>query len=321
MAVEEHSIISQPTPQNGTHLPYDSLLVIIPAFNEEKSVPQVVARVRRCAGRLSGLGLRLQVCVINDGSTDNTGAVARQAGADHILTHKLNRGLGAAVRSGLIYGRNHGFSIVVKLDADAQHDPSDIPALITPILNDQADVVYGNRFPQLNYRMPFIRRVGNTAFRLLMRWLTSWDIEDSQPGIFAVSDAYLKVFFIPGDYNYTQQILLDSYHKGMRFDQVPVGFKQRRAGSSFISLRYPLVTLPQILLLLLLIKPLRIFLPVAAFFIIAAITLFGVEFAMWLSGNAEKPVEHVNLVLGLAVFGLNTGYFGLLAEVIVRRKP
>ena len=297
-----------------------SLLVIIPALNEEETVGQVVADVRRCAGRLDTLGLDLSVCVIDDGSTDRTAAAARAAGADHVLVHKLNRGLGSAVRSGLLYGRDSGAGIVVKLDADGQHAPEDIPDLIAPLLADRADIVYGNRFP-LAYRMPFIRRVGNVAFRSLMRWLTTWDIGDSQPGIFAVNGSYLRVFFIPGDYNDTQQILLDAYYKGLRFDQSPVTFRERKTGSSFVSLRYPFRALPQILMVLVMVRPLKVFLPLAALFLAAAFALFGIEFALWLSGWASRPVEHVNLALGLAVFGLNTGYFGLLAELLVRRRP
>ncbi len=143
--------------KSATTHSYGSLLVIIPALNEEKSIEQVVADVRRCEGQLGTSGVDdLKVCIIDDGSTDDTASVARQAGADHILVHKVNQGLGAAVRSGLSFARRHGFDIVVKLDADGQHDPSDIPALIAPILADEADIVYGNRFPRLTYRMPFM---------------------------------------------------------------------------------------------------------------------------------------------------------------------
>ena len=225
---------------------YESLLVIIPAFNEEQSIERVVQGARECAGRLAESGLRLQVCVIDDGSADGTAAAARRAGADHVLVHRRNLGCGAAVRTGLLHGRNQGFGIAVKLDGDGQHDPADIPDLIRPILEDRADVVYGNRFPRITYRMPFVRRVGNALFRALMRWLTHWDVKDSQPGMFAVNDAYLKVSFIPGDYNYTQQVLLDAYLKGMRFEQTPIAFHRREAGESFISLQYPFKVLPQL---------------------------------------------------------------------------
>lgn len=297
----------------------ESLLVVIPAFNEAESIERVVAETRECAGRLAESGLRLQICVIDDGSTDDTAGVARRAGADHVLSHGRNLGCGAAVRSGLLYGRQQGSGIAVKLDGDGQHDPADIPDLIRPILENRADVVYGNRFPRITYRMPFVRRVGNALFRSLMRWLTHWDVKDSQPGMFAVNDAYLKVSFIPGDYNYTQQVLLDAYLKGMRFDQAPIAFHRRRAGESFVSLKYPFKVLPQILLLMVLVRPLKVFLPVAALFLAAAGVIFVVELGLWFAGYMARPVENTNLVLGLAMFGLNTGFFGLLAEIVVRR--
>ena len=311
------STLSQPSGRSEPG--YESVLVIIPALNEGPSIGKVVTGTRACARRLADMGLELRICVIDDGSSDDTGDAARRAGADHIVVHKLNRGCGAAVRSGLLLARRKGFGIAVKLDGDGQHEPADIPALVRPILEDRADVVYGNRFPRMTYRMTFVHRVGNKVFRALMRWLTRWDIKDSQPGMFAVNDAYLKVSFIPGDYNYTQQVLLDAYLKGMRFDQTPIACRGRETGESFVSFKYPFKVLPQILILMVLVKPLRVFLPVSAFFLTAAGGVFLLEVAMWLGGYTARPVEDTNLVLGLAMFGLNTGFFGLLAELVVRR--
>lgn len=297
-----------------------TLLVVVPALNEEESIGRVVGDIRRCGERLAELGCDSpHICVVDDGSSDRTAEVARDAGVDHVLVHKGNQGLGAAVRSGLVYGRERDFAIAVKLDADGQHDPADIAALIAPILADRADIVYGDRYPRMTYAMPLVRRMANAVFRSLMRWLTPWDIRDSQPGMFAVSDAYLKVFFISGDYNYTQQILIDSYHKGMRFEQVPITFRRRERGRSFISFRYPFKVLSQILMTLVSVKPLRVFMPLAGLFLAAAGGLFGIELVVWLLGEAERPVEHVNLVLGLSISGLNIACFGLLAELVVRR--
>ena len=298
-----------------------SVLVIVPAWNEEESIAQVLNGLQACAGRLAGQDVSLSVCVIDDGSTDGTAEAVRRAGADHVLTHRSNQGVGAAVRSGLGYARDHGFDLVVKLDADGQHDPADIPALIAPVLEDRADLVFGDRFPRMTYRMPWVRRWGNAFFRSLMQWLLSgWQVRDSQPGMFAASRTYLDRFFLPGDYNDPQQILLDAYLKGMRFTQVPVTFRARESGVSFISFKYPFKVLPQILLLLVMVRPLKVFLPLAGLFLAVALGVFGFELALWLLGSTSKPVEHANLVLGLALFGINTGYFGLLAELLVRYR-
>ena len=204
--------------------------------------------------------------------------------------------------------------MAVKLDGDGQHDPADIPALILPILDNRADVVYGNRFPRIDYRMPLYRRAGNAAFRGLMRWLTGWDIEDSQPGMFAVNGLGTWRFHSSRATTTTRSRCYSTrYLKGMRFEQAPIAFRRRRSGESFISLQYPFRVLSQLLVLIVLIRPLKIFLPLAGFFLGAGALIATVELGMWATGNAERPVEHVNLVLGLAMFGLNTGFFGLLA--------
>ncbi len=294
------------------------LVIIVPAYNEAEMISHTIAAIRK---GLEGLaGIDGHICVIDDGSKDNTGAIARAAGADSVVTHKRNRGLGAAVRSGLEAGRKMGADILVKFDADLQHDPNDIAALIAPIVEDSADIVYGNRFSRIEYNMPLVRRSGNIVFTGLMRWLTGWPLRDSQPGLFAVNRDYLERFFIPGDYNYTQQILLDAFHKGMRFAHVDISFRKRTTGKSFVTLKYPARVLPQILIVLAAARPMRVFVPVGLFFITLGGLVFVVQFFQWLFGDAGRPVENVNLVLGAVLFGVQTLFFGILAELIVQRR-
>lgn len=293
--------------------------VAVPAYCEEETIGSTINALKALGGTLAGRDIELKVYVVNDGSTDNTANQAKLAGADRILSHKVNQGLGAAVRTGLLAAKRDGADIVVKFDADLQHDPQDIPDLIAPIIQDEADVVYGNRFKRLSYKMPFVRRVGNLVFTRLMRWMTNWPVTDSQPGIFAVSKAYLRVLYIPGDYNYTQQILIDAYHKGMRFAQVPVAFHERENGKSFISLKYPFKVLPQILRVLVGVKPLKVFGPIGLFFLLLCLVVAVANVSFWLYGSAGKPIQNVNLVLGAGMFGLQTIFFGLLADLIVKQ--
>ncbi len=294
------------------------LVVIVPAYNEAERIAETIAALKSVKKSLAMAGLKLNIFVINDGSTDETQALAEKAGADLLVVHKKNRGLGAAIRSGLIAARKHNADIVVKFDADLQHDPQDILRIVQPILNDEAEIVYGNRFEKIEYKMPLVRRVGNIVFTRLMALLTGWPLKDSQPGIFAVHRDYLEVFHLPGDYNYTQQILLDAYHKGMRFAQVSVAFRKRLTGKSFVSMKYPFKVSYQILMILVSVKPMKIFGSLGLIFFLAGTTIFFTELTLFLRGSITKPVEHVNLVLGLTLFGLQTIFFGLLAELIVK---
>ncbi len=295
------------------------VIVVVPAYNEEERIGDAVRALRAEGERLAGEGIDLRVYVVDDGSRDGTRRLAGEAGAHRVLRHRVNRGLGAAVRTGLAAARADGADVAVKFDADLQHDPADIRELLRPILDDEADVVYGNRFERIEYRMPLVRRAGNIVFTGLMRWLTGWPVRDSQPGIFAVGRAYLEVFFLPGDYNYTQQVLLDAYLKGMRFEQVPVTFRRRTTGRSFVSFRYPFKVLPQIVMVLVGVRPMRVFAPLGVAFLAVATAVGGWQAAEWALGEAAKPVRSVNLVLGTGLFGLQTLLFGLLAELVVRK--
>jgi Glycosyl transferase family 2 len=297
-----------------------SLVVIIPAFNEAETIGPTLLALKKQEAPLAAMGIGLKIYVIDDGSRDFSGKIAEEGGADRVLRHRSNQGLGAAVRTGLIAARDDGADIVVKLDADLQHDPQDVVKIVEPILNDEADIVFGNRFGKISYRMPFIRRVGNAVFTCLMRWMTKWPLKDSQPGIFAAAHCYLSVFSLGGDYNYTQQILLDAHLKGMRFAHVPVAFGQRAAGTSFVSWKYPVKVLPQILMVLVSIKPSKVFGLLGALTMGAAGAIAGIQIAEWAFGAASKPVINVNLVLGLGLFGLQTLYFGLLAELLIRTR-
>jgi glycosyltransferase involved in cell wall biosynthesis len=311
MAAQEVS-----TPQIDTAVPR-TLVLIIPAFNEGATIEKTIETLRAGTAELRRT-FEVRLYVVDDGSADDTGARARAAGADRVLRHRVNRGLGAAVRTGLAAARDDGAEIAVKFDADLQHDPADVPALIAPILDDAAEVVYGER--RLEYRMPFVRRVGNVVFTRMMGWMTGWPLRDSQPGIFAVSRAYLANFYLPGDYNYTQQILLDAYHKGLRFAHVPVTFRKRAAGKSFVSFKYPFKVLPQLLMVLVGVRPLRVFGPIGVLAFLLGATITGVELADWLFGDAHKPVEHVNIALGSMLFGIQSLFFGLIADLIVKQN-
>ena len=299
-------------------------MIVVPAFNEERSIGECVRALTAPSLRdtLSASGVNdVAVYVVDDGSADRTDVLAKEAGAAKVIRHRVNRGLGAAVRSGLISARHDGADLVVKFDADLQHDPADIPRIIAPLLSDEADLVYGNRFDRIEYRMPLIRAVGNRVFRQLMRWLTGWPLKDSQPGIFAISRTYLDVAHLPGDYNYTQQILLDAYLKDMRFHQVDVAFRERTTGKSFVSFKYPFRVLPQILLVLAAVKPMKIFLPAGGLAVGIAAVVAAVEVGLWAVGKGfARPIEHVNLVMGLGLFGIQLLFLGLIAELILMTR-
>ncbi|MBR9972777.1 glycosyltransferase family 2 protein [Magnetospirillum sulfuroxidans] len=315
----KHPQADEPEQHSTACKPFQ-LFVVVPAYNEESSIAAVISGLRSIADTIGGLGGSLHILLVNDGSKDRTVAEAEKAGVDGLVSHRINQGLGAAVRTGINEAIARGADIVVKFDADLQHDPTDIPALISPILEDRADLVYGHRHNRIAYRMPLIRRLGNKFFNALMGFLTKQEVTDGQPGIIALGAAYLSKFHIPGNYNYSQQILLDAYFNGMRFTQVDVSFRPRTTGQSFISLRYPIIAISQILIILAMFAPMRIFGRFGLICTLIGGVLFIIQIAMYFLGITDKPVTNVNLVFGLVMLGMQSLSFGIIAELIRQQK-
>jgi glycosyltransferase involved in cell wall biosynthesis len=296
------------------------LIIIVPVFNEALSLRVAVDRIRSSLPSLERLGFDTEIYLIDDGSEDESLKIAKGLSVDRVLVHNINRGVGAAVRTGLNVARDNSADIVVKIDADLQHDPAEIGALVGPILKNQADIVYGYRFNRIGYKMPLIRNLGNKAFAGLVRWLTGYPVKDSAPGMIALSKKYLDRFNLPGDYNYGQQILIDAYHKDLRFAHVDISFEERKTGESHITLRYPLKVLPQLVMVLIGVRPMKVFLPIGIFFTGIALAVAGFQLADWIFGDATKPITNANLVLGTSFLGIQSLFFGMLAELVVSLK-
>jgi glycosyltransferase involved in cell wall biosynthesis len=217
------------------------LAVIVPARDEEATIGELLNRVVR----LRVPGHHLRPIVVDDGSADRTPEIARRRGAT-VIRHPRNRGLGAAVRTGLRAAVEAGASTVAYLDADLEYCPEDIPRLVEPILAGRADYVLGSRFLGGVRGMRLHRRLGNHAFTTLLVLLTRRRISDGQTGMRAFSREAASRAEIIHDYNYAQVLTLDLLRKGFRMEEVPIRYRVRKHGNSFVNWRYPVRVLPAI---------------------------------------------------------------------------
>jgi len=186
-------------------------VAVIPAYNEESRVEGVINDVKKHVP---------DVIVVDDGSTDNTYENAKKAGAI-VLKHVENCGAGAATMTGIDAARAVGAEIIVTIDADEQHNPRDIPELISPLKKGSADVVFANRFGQRN-RIPFIRRFANGCGNILTFVTTGKWISDSQCGFKAfgpraVDELDLKM----GGFEFCTEIVRETARHRWRMMQVP----------------------------------------------------------------------------------------------------
>jgi glycosyltransferase involved in cell wall biosynthesis len=177
------------------------------------------------------------VVVVDDGSTDRTADVAHAHGA-LVVSHEGSRGLGAALRTGLAAARDLDVTAAVYIDADGEYDPREAERLLTPIREGRADYVLGSRFKGTIEGMTRSRRVANRAFSVLLSVLCGRWVTDGQTGYRAFSRRALDVAEIVHDYNYAQVLTLDLLHKGMRMEEVPVRYRRRTHGRSFIDAEY-----------------------------------------------------------------------------------
>jgi uncharacterized membrane protein YbhN (UPF0104 family) len=228
-------------------LPAGSLIaVVIPVLDEQAAIGAVVRRVPR--GELAERGLGTRVIVVDDGSSDDSVEVAAAAGADEIVQHSTRRGLGAALRTGLLTARDRGATAAVYLDGDGEYDPVDMPRLLDPLLTGAADYVLGVRFPSAERTMCRSRLLGNRVFTLLVSVLCGRRIADGQTGFRAFGPRALERAEIIHDYNYAQVLTLDLLRKGMRLGETSISYRTRASGTSFIRYReYACRVLPAML--------------------------------------------------------------------------
>jgi glycosyltransferase involved in cell wall biosynthesis len=217
------------------------IAVVIPAKDEAATIGALLDGI----SKVSVPGHSLHPIVVDDGSTDATAAIARARGAE-VVAHPENRGLGAAVRTCLRAAVASGAVAVAYLDADLEYAPQDIPKLLEPVLSGRADYVLGSRFRGGVRGMRLYRRIGNYAFTALLVALTRAKITDGQTGMRAFSREAADQAEIVHDYNYAQVLTLDLLQKGFRLEEVPIRYRVREHGESFVRWSYPAKVLPAI---------------------------------------------------------------------------
>ena len=206
------------------------IVLFMPAHNEEESVGACVHRTPA-----SVLGRPVQVLVVDDGSTDATAERASAAGAE-VISLPSNRGLGAAVRLGLAAAVDRGAAAVAFCDADGEYPPEELEALVAPILAGEADYVAGSRFLGRIHRMRPHRRLGNMVLTRALSIVARHRITDGQTGYRAFSRSAAADAEIIHDYNYAQVLTLDLLAKGYRYAEVPISYRFRTTGQSFVRL-------------------------------------------------------------------------------------
>ncbi len=204
-------------------------LAIVPAYNEEATIGEVVFELRDYAPSF-------EILVVDDGSTDETAGCAEEAGA-RVLRLPLNLGIGGAVQAGYMYGLEHGFDVAVQVDGDGQHDARELSRLLEPVLAGHADLAIGTRFSgPRDYRATFARRIGIGLFATLVSLRVRQRMTDTTSGFRAVNHRGIRLFAADYPHDYPEvESVVTAARGNLRVCEVPVRMRPRVAGESSIN--------------------------------------------------------------------------------------
>ena len=205
------------------------IAVIIPAYNEEKTVGEVVRGVR-------ALGEGFDPVVIDDSSIDKTAEKAEAAGAT-VIELPYNLGIGGAVQTGFKYALMNGYDGCIQVDGDGQHPPGEIKKVVEPLFTGHYDIVIGSRFVgETNYRVPFMRALGIRIISIFLKIVCGMNVKDTTSGFRALNGRAMAFFAAeyPQDYPEPESLLF-AHKKKFTVTEVPIQMEDRKHGISSIT--------------------------------------------------------------------------------------
>lgn len=294
------------------------LIIQIPCYNEAESLPATLLALPRSVPGVD----RVELLVIDDGSSDGTGEVARRWGVQHIVRHRTNRGLAAAFQSGIDAALAAGADIIVNTDADNQYDARDIPALIAPIIEGRADLVVGDRQVRDNVHFGRAKRALQVFGSGVVQRFSGTRVPDAVSGFRAMSRAAAERIYIVSSFSYTTEMLIQAGRKRMAIASVPVRTNAAVRPSRLFS------SIPQFIVntgitlarAYAMYNPLRVFVTAGA--AAAAIGLIPIVRFLYFYAIGDGGGHIQSLVLGgvLIILGVVSTMFGIVADLVGRNR-
>ena len=285
------------------------IIAILPAFNEEISIGSMVLHAREHAER---------VIVVDDGSSDRTVEIARFAGAE-VIRHLKNKGKGAALKTGFDLAGQNGAKVIVTMDTDGQHDPEEIPKLVAPILQGEADMVNGSRYMNGKDRnTPFYRRIGQNVLDKATNFNSGLQITDTQSGFRAFAKHTLPVFrFKSNGLAIESEMLKDASNAGLKIKEVEIGVRYDVDCSSENPVTHGLRVLVKILEDIELNRPLYYFTAPGMIFSIIGLAM-GMKFLQDFYLGKELMFGPTLFMIILTLIGLFMAFTGIILHSMGR---
>ena len=284
-----------------------NITVILPAYNERVSIGSIVLNAKEYAD---------EIIVIDDGSTDITAKIAAIAGAK-VIKHHTNKGKGAALKTGFMAVKES--DIIVTMDSDGQHNPEEIPKLITPIINGEADIVNGSRYINGNKKdTPSYRRIGQTVLDKATNLNSGLDITDSQSGFRAFARHTIPAFrFSCIDFGIESEMLMDAANAGLQIKEVEINVRYDVDGSTKNPVSHGIGVLMRVINDLEFQRPLYYFTLPGAIIIIAGVILGFMFFGNYLDKTTTSLLPTV-LAIMMTLAGGFLAFTGIILDSMTR---
>ncbi|MDQ8186382.1 glycosyltransferase family 2 protein [Pelagicoccus sp. SDUM812002] len=290
------------------------VIIQIPCYNEAETLKATLEDLPR---KLEGVDV-VEWLVIDDGSTDDTSAVARGCGVDHVVSIPRNRGLASAFSTGLAACLECGADVIVNTDADNQYSAADIPKLVAPILQGRAEMVIGERDIAGIEHFSFLKKCLQKLGSSVVRSLSHTDVGDAPSGFRAISRSAASRLNVFSEYTYTLETIIQAGQNGISIVSVPIRINGKTRPSRLVKsipsyVKRSVLTMFRIFLIY---RPMRVFLLMASICGFFGL-LLGLRFLFFfLTGDGAGHVQ--SLILTALLLGSSLGFFvlALLADLI-----
>lgn len=296
------------------------LVVMIPCFNEEKTLPAVIASIPK---KITGVR-RIEILIIDDGSTDKTVSVAKRLGVTHFVIHRHNQGLAKAFADGLDKALDLGADIIVNTDGDNQYPQEDIARLIRPILQEKADMVVADRQTAKIAHFSIGKKLLQKFGSAVVRGFSGTNVPDAVSGFRAYTREVALHLNIFTDYTYTIETLIQAGKKKFQIASVPIKTRKPLRKSRLIKSywSYLKTSTATILRIFAIYEPLKVFSYISFIIMLPGWILMVRFLFFFFEGNGAGHLQSLIVGTLFVLTGFQIGVFGLMADLIAinRRK-
>ena len=297
----------------------ETLSIIIPAFNEEEGLPQVLSELKTLGGDplQGGLSTNIEIIVVDDGSTDRTAELAAAHEGVSVIRHGKRKGYGAALKAGLLHSRGDYLGFV---DADGTYPARMFQVLLDGIRGKDIDLVIGSRLGHSGNGMPFSRKIGNIFFAALLSWLADRKVGDTASGMRVFRRACLnRLLPLPDGLDFTPTMTARALHENMRILEIPIPYHERLGRSKLNVIRDGLRFLRSIVGVSRLYNPSKFF-GLAGLIMITSAVALGLQpllYYMVVRRVEDWTIYRLFTVMVLLVTGVNFVSFGVFSGYIL----